>query len=99
MNEPQAYNLKFISIRIVCPKTNTILLEVQRGVDFINDEPDWIHLDDVVSIFLDSYGIEEYKPLLNPQPHTAGGWVTHSFDMGCPRLIWIFPDTKRKGGS
>ena len=99
MNEPYSYDLEFISIRVVCPKSNAIILEVQRAVDFIRGEPDWKHLDDVVATFLEAHDIEEYKRLPNPRPHPAGGWVTHSFDMGCPRLIWIFPEAARKGGS
>ena len=92
--EPYEYALQFISIRIVCPKTQTIVLEVQRVVDFINNEPDWKHLDEVVSMFLDAHHIEEYTRLPNPQSHARGGWLTHTFDMGCLRQIWIFPDLR-----
>ena len=99
MMEPYAYDLEFISIRVVCPKTNAIILDAQRAVDYIRGEPDWVHLNDVVCTFLEAYSIEEYKQLPNPQPHPAGGWITHSFDMGCPRLIWIFPEAVRAVGS
>ena len=92
MMEPYEYTLRFISLRIICPKTQLVIIEAQRAVHYINNEPDWKHLDEVVSMFLDSNAIEEYKQLTIPQPHPGGGWVTHSFDMGCPRLIWIFPD-------
>ena len=98
--EPYVYDLQFISIRVICPKSpRTIILDAQRTVDFIAGEPDWTHLDDVVCTFLETHHIEECKRLPNPQPHPAGGWVTHTFDMGCPRQIWIFPDSARKGGS
>jgi hypothetical protein len=100
MNEPYVYDLEFISVRIVNLKTpHVVIMEVQRAVEFIHDEPDWDHLDDVVCTFLDSNHIEEYKRLPTPCPHPAGGWLTHSFDMGCPRLIWIFPESVRRGGS
>jgi hypothetical protein len=93
------YTTTFISIRVLCPKTQTIILEAQRGVNFSNDEPDWEHLDDVVSTFLDANGIEEYMRLPKPQTHSGGGWVTHTFDMGCPRQIWVFPEPVSRGGS
>lgn len=98
MDEPYTYDLEFISIRIVCPKTQVVILEAMRAVEFIHNTPDWMHLDDVVSTFLEAHDIDEYKRLPNPHPHPAGGWVTHSFDLGCPRLIWIFPDSARKEG-
>ena len=98
MIEPHTYDLEFISIRIICPKTQAIILEAMRAVTYIQSEPDWRHLDDVVSTFLDEHHIEEYNKLSTPQIHPAGGWMTHSFDMGCPRQIWIFPHPALKGG-
>ncbi len=99
MMEPYEYTLQFISVRIICPKTQTIVLEAQRAVHFINKEPDWKHLDEVVSMFLDVHDIGEYTQLAIPQPHPGGGWLTHSFDMGCPRQIWILPDQVDKEGA
>lgn len=99
MNSPYDYCLQFITIRVVCPRTNAILMEAQRGVDFINNEPDWDQLDEVVSIFLDAHDIDYYTRLEKPEIHTEGGWVTHTFDTGCPRQIWIFPDPVHEGGS
>jgi hypothetical protein len=99
MISPYDYCLQFITIRIVCPRTNAILMEAQRGVDFINKEPDWDQLDDVVSTFLDAQDIDFYNRLDIPEIHPEGGWVTHTFDMGCPRQIWIIPDPVRAEGS
>lgn len=92
------YSIHFISIRILCPKSNEILFEVQRAVNYIEHEPDWDHLDDVISTFLEAQDIDTYIRLPNVSVHPQGGWVTHTFDMGCPRLVWTFPDPVSKEG-
>lgn len=99
MNSPYEYNKRFIRIQIICPKTHKVHIEVQRAVDFINNEPDWEDLDEVVATFLETITIDCYTRLAKPESQTAGGWVTHSFDMGCPRLVWIFPDPSGKEGA
>lgn len=99
MNSPYEYNKRFIYIRIVCPKTHKVHIEAQRTVDFINNEPDWDELDDVVTVFLEANAVDCFTRMDNPEPQAAGGWVTHTFDMGCPRLVWIFPDPSGAEGS
>jgi hypothetical protein len=99
MNSPYEYNIRFITIRILCPKTHKIHIEAQRTVDFIQNIPDWNDLDSVVATFLEANDIDYFTRLETPEPQAAGGWVTHAFDMGCPRLVWVLPDPVDEGGS
>ncbi len=99
MNSPYEYDTRFVNIRIICPKTRKVHIEVQRAVDFIQNEPDWDDLDSVVATFLEANTIDCFMRLDKPEAQAAGGWVTHSFDMGCPRLVWVFPDPVDQGGS
>ncbi len=89
---PYEYNIRFVSIRIICPKTREVFIEAQRSVDFIHIEPDWAHLDEVISTFLEAHGVDVITRLPEPEVQPGGGWATHSFDMGCPRMVWIYPE-------
>lgn len=99
MNSPYEYCKRFVRIRILCPKTHKVHIEAQRVVDFIHNIPDWEDMHDVVATFLEANCIDSFTRLDTPEAQAAGGWVTHSFDMGCPRLVWIFPDPVDEGGS
>lgn len=91
---PQSFDFRFVSIRVFCPRTQSIVLEAQRAVKFTDPTtPDWEHVDTVVSTFLDAHDIEDYTKFPIPKSYYGGGWMTHSFDMGCPRLVWVFPDS------
>jgi hypothetical protein len=96
---PFEFPFRFVTIRILKPPSNKVVLEAQRAVEFIEGVPDWESVDTIVSTFLESMGIDTFQRLESPRVHPAGGWITHVFDMGCPRHVWIFPDPVREEGS
>jgi hypothetical protein len=74
-------------------------MEAQRAVEYNGDTPDWDSVDTIVSLYLETRGIETFERLATPRPQTGGGWITHTFDLGVPQLVWIFPDPERREGA
>jgi hypothetical protein len=96
---PFEFPFRFMTIRILNPRTNKVIMEAQRAVEYNGDIPDWESVDTIVSLYLETHGIETFERLAEPRLQTGGGWITHTFDLGSPRLVWIFPDPDRGEGA
>lgn len=99
MLHPFEFPYRFITIRILNPRTNKVIMEAQRAVEYENGAPDWDSVDTIVSMYLEAHGIETFERLTAPRPYGGGGWITHTFDLGSPRHVWIFPDPDRREGA